>query len=55
VEIEYELDPRISWWSEFSPVLYRLKVVLNGRDSENRYRDENEVSFGLRVKKTKGM
>jgi hypothetical protein len=54
VEIEYELDPRSPWWSEFSPVLYRLKVVLNGRDRENRYRDENEVSFGLREVKRDG-
>jgi beta-galactosidase/beta-glucuronidase len=54
IEFEYDLGPGALRWDEFSPALYRLNVALDGRDRENRYRDEKQVSFGLREVKRSG-
>lgn len=54
VELDYDLGPGALCWDEFSPALYRLNVALEGRDRENRTRDERQVSFGLREVKRSG-
>ena len=43
-EIEVPLGPKAVAWSEFSPVLQKLTVTLNGTDAD----DRREVTFGLR-------
>lgn len=48
VEFTYDLGPGALTWDEFSPAVYELTVSLEGADSERKYADEFDTTFGLR-------
>jgi hypothetical protein len=51
ITIVYPMGDNVQFWDEFSPVLYNLSVVLNGK---SKILDQKNVLFGMREIKVKG-
>lgn len=51
LEIEYSMSESVQLWDEFSPTLYKLKVVLTDKWGNE---DVRNVQFGMREIKTEG-
>jgi len=47
-EADYALGKTVQYWSEFSPVLYKLSVSLRASLVDSELCDHREISFGLR-------
>jgi hypothetical protein len=54
LEVSYDLGEEIALWSEFTPVLYRMRIGLEAAASGSSYRDERFVTFGMRQFATEG-
>ncbi len=48
VEVNCALGDTARCWDEFSPVLYKLTVSLNGSAADLKLSDRREINFGLR-------
>lgn len=51
LNFDYDMGPNYLPWSEFTPSLYKLKVVVYNKDGSE---DVKEVSFGMRKFEVKG-